>query len=275
MKLHLGKIEKLALIRREWRKAFDEVTTGEAFLKIAKGSITQAEYAALLRQSFHQFREHPQAFSRLASKLKGENRVMVKTMMRHAIFETGHEQLAADDLKVMDEDVTYLPIERPLPETAALLAMMYYFLDYQNPLSFLGYVFHLETAPKVMGTSLIQALTKAGIAREARTFIQGNAGVDIGQAPAAEDYIDALVQTQDDLESVIYGARVSTRIYGAMVSAAFQSAVTKPTYGFDRREMDLNFDLPSLVESARANAGLSHRAHSAKAQMSTGPAANE
>ncbi len=244
MKTKLNKNEKMDAIKTEWRAAFDQMMSGKALSKMANATMTKQEYAAILRQIFHQVREHPQALTLLAAKLKGDSRMMVKTLMRHAISEVGHDLLAINDLRALGEDVSSLPSERPLPETAATLGLMYYLLEHQNPLSFLGYLFHLEFTPTAVGAHLVNSLKAAGIPQEALTFIHDHAEVDVGHNKAMEGYVDVLVQTDDDLESVIYAARASARVYGTMLDAAIDNVSAKMSYGHNRAEMGMRIPEP-------------------------------
>jgi hypothetical protein len=145
---------KFERIHAEWLKAFDLMSQSKGFQRIRKGEINEDHYAEILKQLFHQVREHPQALAVLTSKLRGPQRELVKPILQHALSECGHDQLALNDLRTLGVDVSQLPLENPLPQTSAMLGFLYYLLEHRNPLGFLGYLFHLEFLPTLWATSI-------------------------------------------------------------------------------------------------------------------------
>ncbi len=124
---------------------------------------------------------------------------MIKTLLKHAVSEAGHDDLAVADLATMGEDVSRIGTERGLPATVTLVAFMHYQLEHQNPIGFLGYLFHLELTPTAIGPSLMHSLQSAGIPDNALSFIRDHAEIDIGHNSLMERYVTELVQTEEDI----------------------------------------------------------------------------
>ena len=204
-----------------WRPALDAMLRSRAFSRMAEGELTADEYAAILRQVFHQVREHPQALGVFTSRLRGDRqRAQVKTLLKHALSEAGHDELALDDLAALGVDVSGIRAERPLPATSALVAFMHYQLEHENPIGFLGYLFHLEFTPTAVGPALMHALSTAGIREDAQSFLRDHAEIDVGHNKLMERYVDELVQSEEDLEAVCWVARSTAALYAHMVDDA-------------------------------------------------------
>ncbi|MGE0616064.1 MAG: iron-containing redox enzyme family protein [Bacteriovoracia bacterium] len=230
-------MSKLEIIKSEWQKAMQEMSASPGFRKLLNGEMTIEHYQAILRQIFHQVREHPQALALMTVNLRGRQRQMVKGLLRHSLSEVGHDQLALNDLKAMGVDTFRIPFERPLPSTSAILGFMYYLLEHQNPLSFLGYLFHLEFMPTSAGELYAQALARAGVKPNQMTFLNDHAEVDVHHNKLMAQYVDELVLTEDDLESVIYAAKATAQLYGRMITEAMESVDQATSYGLSRAEL--------------------------------------
>jgi len=220
-------MKKLDLILSAWRPAMEEMLTSPAFSRVTAGELSAAEYGAILRQIFHQVREHPQAMGVFTSRLRSDRRrAMVKTLLKHAVSEAGHDDLAIADLEALGEDVSTIRSERPLPSTAAIVAFMHYQLEHENPIGFLGYMLHLEFLPTAIGPALMRALSKAGIQEQAQTFLRDHAEIDVGHNRLMENYVEHLVLTDEDLDAVCYVARATAHLYARMLDDAITTVAT-------------------------------------------------
>ena len=217
-------MEKLEIIRSEWEKYFNKVATKKGFYRLADGSLGIPHYKEVLRQIFHHARENPQIQALATVYFRGSQREVIKNFYRHAISEIGHDRLAANDLEAMGEDVSKLPYEKPLPATLALLGYAFYQIQFLNPIGYLGYLFHLEFMPTRSGEQYMSQLEKVGVPRQAMSFIQEHAHVDLVHNGWMREYIDKLVTTPEELDAVIYSAKVTSELYANMLHEAFSYA---------------------------------------------------
>ena len=168
-----------------------------------RGALTIEEYAAILEQIAIQVAEHPGAMARLADNWCDERRSMTKSLLGHAKSESGHDELARDDIRALGLE----PEARgELPATRAILDYMNSILDSGSPVAFLGYVFHLEFLPTTAGAELLQGLERAGIPQQATTFLAEHCEVDVAHNRLMERYLTELVRTEDELQEVIDAA---------------------------------------------------------------------
>ena len=229
-------MKKMEYIKNEWTRVFTEMSKTPGFARMASGDMTVAHYKEIMRQIFHHARENPQIQALATVYFRGRQRDMVKTFYRHAISEIGHDQLAMNDLAMLGEDVSCLPYERPLPATSALLSYAFYQIQYHNPIGYLGYLFHLEFMPTQNGRAYMDMFSKIGVPVEAMSFIRDHASVDVGHNKLMEQYVEHLITTPDDLESVVYAATVTAKLYANMIQESFEHADHPRTYGIARRE---------------------------------------
>jgi pyrroloquinoline quinone (PQQ) biosynthesis protein C len=207
-----------------WNKNRASFAKSEAFAILASGRISAAQYAAVLRQIFHQTRENPQLQALVTTRFRGEQRELIKTFYRHASSEIGHDQLALADIAALGFATTDIPNERPLPATFALLATAFHTIEHHDPVAYLGYLFHLEYTPVQLGAAYMEALERAGIPRSAMTFIEEHAAVDVSHCKLIEQYCETLIRTPEQLEAVLYMQRLTAELYARMLDEAIDSA---------------------------------------------------
>lgn len=207
-----------------WNACHARLNQSAVFRKMAAGTLTRREYAAILRQIFHHARENPQLQALATARFRGEQRGLVKMFCKHAIAEVGHDQLALNDLAALGEDVGEIPFERPLPATFALLASAFHMIEHHNPVAYVGYLFHLEYTPVQVGARSMDALAACGIPREAMGFLAEHAHADVAHCRLLRHYADQLVRTEADLADVLYMQRITAEGYERMLEQAVETA---------------------------------------------------
>src|SRR5262245_14792396 len=95
-----------------WNMNLEAMSRSRAFELISSGRIRPRQYAAVLRQIYHNVRENPQLMTLATSRFRGEQREVIKPLIRHALAEAGHEALALHDIEALGEDVSTIPHER-------------------------------------------------------------------------------------------------------------------------------------------------------------------
>jgi len=216
-------MSKFERIKNEWLKIFKENQESEGFKRIFNRDITTEHYASIMRQIFHHARENPQIQTLATVYFRGSQRDSIKGFYKHAISEIGHDQLALNDIEAMGYNTKGIPSEKPLLATTALLGYAFYQIEHQNPVGYLGYLFHLEFMPTHAGKAYLEAFKSVGVPDEAMSFIHDHATIDIGHNKLMENYIDELVQTEEDFQDVIYAMKVTAKLYADMVLESLES----------------------------------------------------
>lgn len=229
-----------AVIHSHFEQSVDRFERSSSGIRqLLAGAFTADNYAALLRQIFHQARENPQLQALATVELRGTRRASVRGFLRHAASEVDHDKMARDDLRVLGEDVSDLPYERPLPATTALTGFAFFQIRNLNSVGYLGYLYFLEHLPTLRGQAYGDLLAAAGVPQEAMSFLAEHATVDVAHNKLMQRYIAELVLTEDDVASVCYAIDTTAYLYGAMIDQAVASADWDPMelYGAVPAEM--------------------------------------
>ena len=206
--------------------AFDDVINTfnncAGMQRFRAGELGLAHYAALMRETYYYTRENPQIQAAATAFFRGAQRDTVRDFLRHATSEIGHDQLALNDVEAVGFSTEGVPLAHPLPSTIALTAWAYYQIYAVNPVGYLGYLYFLEFMPVRCGQDYIAGLLKMGVPAEATSFLVDHAKVDIGHTQAMTDYVANLVQSERDLDAVIYSMRVTGELYGHFATGGLE-----------------------------------------------------
>lgn len=228
-------------LRQVFEEAQSEFLGSSAMRRVISGDLTLPEYKSFLRELYFYTREDPQLQAFATAYFKGEDRALVRTFLKHAISEVGHDQLALNDLAELGGNVANVSREFPLPTTVALTSFPYWATQFLNPISYLGYLYFLEALPTSSGKALMQSLRSAGIPDTAMTFIQDHTTIDMAHIKLMEIYVDKLIRTERDLADVSYALVTTAKLYQNMIEGAIQAAGSQAPR------------LPSLGEVERLN----------------------
>lgn len=215
-------------LREEFTRTLELFLRSRAAQRILNADITRAHYKSCLRETYFYTREDPQLQAYATAWFKGEGRTIVKTFLKHAISEVGHDQLALDDLTALGEDTAGISMEYPLPTTVALTSFPYWATQFLNPVSYLGYLYFLEALPTTAGGQLLDALTKAEIPREAMTFLLEHSTIDFAHMKLMDLYVERLIRSERDVADVAYAIRTTGKLYELMLDGAFAAAESEP-----------------------------------------------
>lgn len=236
------------IIRNEWEKIFATMMDTPGYRRVRDGSLTIAHYKSVLKQIYFSTRENPSLQAMATAYFRGHQRTITGKFMKHALQEVGHDQLAVNDLKALGEDVGVLQFQKPLPATTALISYAFYQIQHQNPMGYLGYIYHLEAMPTKAGRSYMDSLKQIGVPDSALTFIEEHATVDIAHNKLMDSYIEEMITTQEDLEAFVYGMKVCANLYAKMVEDAFKEADEKfPSFDVAAEEVRATFGTSASI----------------------------
>lgn len=188
-------------------------------------------YKSVLREIYHYTKEDPQLQGLAAVYFRGSDRHSVKLFLRHAISEVGHDLMALEDLKALGEDPSSVSTENPLPATIALTSFPFYWVNFQNAVGYLGYLYFLEHMPTQHGAIYASALARTGIPEAATAFLREHMHADVGHNRLMTQYLERLIHDQKDADSVIYVMRVTAELYANMLWSAVQRVDSPVAFG--------------------------------------------
>lgn len=216
----------MAEIETRFKPILDDFVTSRPVAAVIDGTLTKAQYSAMMRQVFHHTRENPQLQALATVYFRGRQRDMVKPFFQHATSEIGHDQLALDDFKAMGGDAAVVPYENPLPATSALLAYGFFQIYNQDPVGYLGYLYFLEFTPTSIGGAMLTRLKELGIPDEAMVFLQDHTTIDEGHNRLMHHYVKTLITSEAKMDAMLYAARTTGYLYTEMLSQAMAAAET-------------------------------------------------
>ena len=231
-------------IKAEFEAALRDFEQSPPMIQLAHGEAGTEHYKAYLRQIFHHTRENPQLQVLASVYFRGRQRNVIKKFFAHAASEIGHDQLALDDLAQLSDhpDIDRIRCENPLPATIALISFAFYQICGLNPVGYLGYLFFLEFTPTSRASQYIEFLKARGIPDSAMTFLRDHGSIDVGHNKMMESYVEELVTTEEDFQSVVYAMKVTGKLYAGMIQAAFEQVHASRDFGISGIESRLATD---------------------------------
>lgn len=211
------------IIRSEWESCFEALCQGEFFRRLAARSLTLDHYKAFLREEFHNTTVNPKIMAIFFSRLDSPDYGTAAKLLKHAAMESGHNEMALNDLAALGEDVEAVRQGRALPSTEALAAFVIYGMEHRNPLSFLGYLYHMEAISERMAGTSGDVFGKMGVPEAALSFLREHAEADLIHVKWNREYLKAFIRSAEDLEAVLYGIKGSVLLHGLMFQGIIDS----------------------------------------------------
>ncbi len=211
-------------LRESWGKVEATFMSSRPIVRLVRGQIGIAHYAAYLRETYFYTRENPQIQAVATAWFRGSDREMVKPFLRHALSEVGHDRLALDDMAALGQDISTVTDGQPLPDTASLIGFPYYAMQYRSPISYLGYLFFLEFLPTSRGHEIAAGLAQVGVPAAAMSFLAEHRTADVHHNRLMQQYADAMLRTPSAVNEVIYCMQVTGKLYARMIEGAFEAA---------------------------------------------------
>jgi len=236
--------ETFSELERRFKPILEQFLSSAPLQRLAKGQVTIEEYRSYLKEVYFYVRENPQIQVFGTAYFRGRQRRMVRNMFKHATSEVGHEQLALNDYVALGGNADAVPYKNPLPATAALTSYAYYQIYNLNPLGYLGYLFFLEFSPTQIGDSLADQLLAIGAPEGSLTWLREHIEADIGHNKMMERYVEALLKTEADIDSVEYAMKTTAYLYTQMLDAAFADAKAPMETGWNWEELNADGLIP-------------------------------
>jgi pyrroloquinoline quinone (PQQ) biosynthesis protein C len=214
---------KVDRIIQEWTPSAQKMLESDAMTAIWRQTIGIPHYMSYLRETYHHAGHNPQIQAIAATRLPKEQRAVIGRFLAHAKSEIGHDLLALNDYTFLGGNPDDLLKGRPLPITAALNGYIVFRILNDDPVTYLGYLFHLEFMPTIWGAKILDGLTKANIPKQAMSFLVEHNEIDAAHNEMFKTYTNDLIQTEAQLEKVILTAKDTCYLHSLMVSEAFNN----------------------------------------------------
>lgn len=153
-------------------------------------------YANYLAQSFYYIQHSTKTLALAAGYIEPSDAKIFRRMISHIGEEMNHDVLCKKDLKALGRS---LEEYSESPATQALYQTQYYKIQHENPKSYLGYIYVLESlscfvVPKILNDKLIPIYPKQAI-----NFLRVHADDDPGHLDQAKKVIDSFSEDEKKL----------------------------------------------------------------------------
>jgi thiaminase len=129
---------------------------------------------------------------------------------KHALEETGHEQMAIHDLKSIGAPIKTLEDLPPmLPATELMVAYLYWVASTGNPVQRLGFSFWAEQSYQFIGGAVAGNRQAMGLRKDQMTFFYSHAHIDEDHAEEVEQVLKRTCKTPEDWHAVTRVAEVT------------------------------------------------------------------
>ena len=231
-------MNKIEIIKKEWLTSAREAVKNKSFKMIFDGQLGSKHYHQILKQVFLYYRNLPQLHASATAYFHGSQRKLIKDFYYYSIYKTDEIQSILNDLESIGEDIESIKVLNPLPSTMALTAFIFYQIQHNNPVSYLGNLFHNENIFRKYGKDFIFSFEKKGISRQNMSFLCEQAIEDSDQEHRVHQYLSELIKTNDDLDAVVYSARSSAYFFGQMIEQTVECTDQSTDWGNSYIEYD-------------------------------------
>jgi len=218
----------------DWNVAYAKLSKSPAMQRLEKGDLKLEHYKGYLQETYHHAGINPQIQAYCSMFLKGNPREVVAQFYKHATSEIGHDLLALNDLCALGGNREAVIHSKPLPQTLGLNAFVTHYIQFHNPIGYLGYLFHLEFMPTQKGPSYLHKLESMGIPKTALSFLEEHATVDVAHVKLMENYFKKLVDKEEIYQHVKYVMEATCELHGLMIAAAFENG--EKIYGSESKK---------------------------------------
>jgi pyrroloquinoline quinone (PQQ) biosynthesis protein C len=234
-------------LKQDWLGSLEDFFGSDPLLKLSAGKMSIETYKNFLAQTYLLIREHPQLVAGFTRHMKGRERKLVRKFLHHSLEEIGHENMAKNDLRELGVDVRGLEGLRPLPSTTALIGFIDRLMQFENPIAFIGYLFHFEMLPELSGNMLSDMLTDMGVPTKAQNYIKKHIEIDAEHSEEMPEYIEAFVKSEQDYELVRYAAMGAAKLHEMMIQECDQLTNSHFTSEFNWHELQTLSEIPKSI----------------------------
>ena len=226
---------------KDWMDTLDQeadaliagIEDDPAARRLFEGTLTAAEYAGFLEQTYHYVRWTRPLCARAGARLAAEGGGPIADLLLHkAAEEEGHEQWALEDIAALGGDPNMARRAAQTPATKAYIAWSRFTVEAGPPAAFLGTAYVLEVlSVRRAGKAAENLEARSGIRgiAQATRFLRGHAGADEGHVAELQAWFAGITDAEAR-EAISLSARVTRALYPSLVAGALASMRARPSF---------------------------------------------
>jgi pyrroloquinoline quinone (PQQ) biosynthesis protein C len=173
-----------------------------------------------LTEAYHYVKHSTRLLAAAAGRLPPANRALFDRFITHSREESGHDDWLLRDLRALGANVESVIGSSPLPETEALFALQYYWIEHETPLALLGYIYALETLGSGSAAQLGGTLKRAlKIEDDCISFLTGHGVDDVDHVEKLRRLLNQHITLKQDEVLIIRSAIATLKFYGYLMDA--------------------------------------------------------
>ena len=243
-------MDKYELLKKEWSSSVQKLYQSPGMKVILSGDFEYSQYQEVLKQLYLYYRNLPQVHALATVYFHGSQRELIKDFYHYSITKIDEISMLANDLISLGTDIEKLKYSNPLPSTVAFSAFAFYQIHQNNPISYLGNLYHNENIFRKIGKEFILSFERKGVSRQDMSFLCEQAIVDRFLEARISKYFDQLIITNDDYDSALYAARASTYFFGQLIDQVMLASPNEMDWGQSYIEHDYVNELDEYQKTA-------------------------
>lgn len=200
---------------------------------VMSGKMSREQYITYLRETYHMVRHTPRMLALAAARCEDHYRGLRNWFIEQTDEENGHDLFCIKDLRHLGVDPDDVLAGGPLPGAWGLVSQNYFMATYGNPAGILGVASITEGLGATTAGGMADILVSAyGMRSDCVTFLRSHSGFDARHLEETRRAIDTLISSEDDIQAVIHGRRMTIFYYARMFSDClenpYRSAMPEP-----------------------------------------------
>lgn len=182
------------------------------------GTIGRETYIAYLAQAWHHVR-HTVPLLEAARQRLGHRADLAAALDEYVAEETGHDEWILADIAAAGGDAEAVRASAPHPATHSMVSHAYDRIAHDNPVSFFGMVYVLESVSVAMaqrGASAV--MERLGLPAQAFTYLTSHGALDQEHMRFFADLVNGLAGPEDRA-AILHMAKDMFRLYGAVFAS--------------------------------------------------------
>lgn len=231
----MNEIMSLESLKCHLDKTWEELFHHSRFLRFVKeGKTTKFLYAMYLLETYHYTYHNARNQALVGTRKEELDFQYQKFCFQHAAEETGHEQMALNDLKNLGLYNEGVEIPPPLPQTTVLIAYLYWISQHGNPVQRLGYSYWAESCYEYIMPLMDQVTRSLGLTRAQTTFLVAHAEIDKEHSRQVQHMINRVCKTTRDWQDVTEVMETSLKLTGNMMDSIYDQYLEFENHSSDR-----------------------------------------
>ncbi|UXY15181.1 iron-containing redox enzyme family protein [Chitiniphilus purpureus] len=189
---------------------------------VLSGEVTKELYGIYMLETYHYTSHNARNQALVGIRNDIESLPYIKFCLEHAAEEVGHERMALHDIRSIGFEGLDGALPRPLMETEALIAYLYWISFTGNPLQRLGYSYWAESCYKYINP-LIQSIQKTlQLEPSQLTFFIAHSDIDADHFEHVKTIIQRSCKSEADLDAIEYVLTTSLKLTARMLDAVYE-----------------------------------------------------